>query len=99
MSIYRTASFHVRSDGLERCKEGIRRFVAEIKAGEPGTSLYVSLQDQVNPTHFVHFYAFDDEAAEAAHGASDITKRFSQFLTPELAGPVSFGDYGVIAET
>ena len=99
MSIYKTASFHVRHESLERCKEGILRFVAEIREGEPGTSLYVSLQDRNNPTHFIHFYAFDDEAAEAFHGASDITKRFSLFLTPELAGPVSFGDYRVVAET
>jgi quinol monooxygenase YgiN len=99
MSIYRTASFHVRSESLETCKEGIRNFVAEIKEGEPGTRMYVSLQDQINPNHFMHFFVFEDEAAEAAHNKSDITRRFSQFLMPELAGPVAFGDYGVIAET
>ncbi len=99
MSIYRTASFQVRTESMERCKERIRQYVADIKQHEPGTRVYVSLQDHVNPMHFVHFYAFDDEAAEAAHGASEITKKFSQFLGPELAGPVSFGDYGVIAET
>ena len=99
MSIYRTASFNVRSESLEACKEGIKKFVEEIRQGEPGTKLYVSLQDQVNPHRFMHVYVFKDEAAEAEHGKSDISKRFSAFLMPQLTGPVSFGDYEVVAET
>jgi quinol monooxygenase YgiN len=99
MAIYRTASFHVRPENLEACKERIRQYVAEIKAHEPGTRMYVSLQDQVTPNRFLHIYVFDDEAAEIAHGRSAVTKQFSQFLSPELAGPVSFGDFDVVAET
>jgi quinol monooxygenase YgiN len=98
MSIYRTASFQVRRESLEQCKEGIRQYVAEIRDAEPGMTVYVSLQDQINPTHFVHFYAFADEKAEALHAASEVTKRFAAFLGPELSGPVAFGDFQVIAE-
>jgi quinol monooxygenase YgiN len=99
MAIYRTASFLVRSESIDRCKDRIQSFVAEIKATEPGTRLYVSLQDQVNHNRFFHFYVFDDEDAEAAHSEAAITKRFSEFLLPELAGPVSFGDYVLVADT
>jgi quinol monooxygenase YgiN len=99
MSIYRIASFHVRAESLERCKHRIEEFVQEMKVGEPGTRMYVSLQDQINPNHFMHVYAFADEAAESAHNSSDISRRFSEFLMPELVGPVSFGDFAVVAET
>ena len=99
MPIYKTASFLVRAGSLDRCTEAVRQFVAEMQQTEPGTQLYVSLQDQLNPHRFTHFFIFEDERAEAIHREAPATKRFTELLYPELIGEVKFGDYILVATT
>lgn len=99
MAIYRTATFMVRPESIDKCKEEIQRYVSQISGHEPGTRLYFSLQDDVNPSRFFHFYVFENEAAEKSHNSAAITKALSAALGPELNGPVSFGDYSLIAES
>ena len=99
MPIYKTASFLVRAGSLDRCTEAVREFVAEMQRTEPGTRLYISLQDQVNPHRFLHVYMFEDERAETIHREAEATKRFTELLHPELIGEVKFGDYILVATT
>ena len=99
MPIYKTASFLVRAGSLDRCTEAVRQFVAEIQRTEPGTQLYVSLQDQINPHRFLHVFIFEDERAETIHREAPATRRFTELLYPELIGEVKFGDYSLVATT
>ena len=99
MPIYKTASFLVRAGRLDRCTEAVRQFVSEIQRTEPGTQLYLSLQDQVNPHRFMHVFVFEDERAETIHREAEATKRFTELLYPELIGEVKFGDYTLVATT
>ena len=99
MPIYKTASFLVRAGSLDRCTEAVRQFVSEIQRTEPGTQLYLSLQDQVNPHRFMHVFVFEDERAETIHREAEATKRFTELLYPELIGEVKFGDYTLVATT
>lgn len=99
MPIYKTASFLVRAGSLDRCTEAVRQFVSEIQRTEPGTQLYLSLQDQVNPHRFMHVFVFEDERAETIHREAEATKRFTELLFPELIGEVKFGDYTLVATT
>ena len=99
MAIYKTANFLVRAGSLERCTEAVREFVAEMKRTEPGTQLYISMQDQLNPHRFLHVFVFEDEQAEAFHRDAPATKRFTETLYPELIGDVKFGDYHLVATT
>ena len=99
MPIYKTAQFLVRAGSIDRCTEAVRQFVAEMQRTEPGTTLYLSMQDQVNPHRFLHVFVFADERAEAAHRDALATKRFTELLFPELIGEVKFGDYTLVATT
>ncbi len=99
MPIYKTASYLVRAGSIDRCTDAIRQFVAEMQRSEPGTSLYLSMQDQVNPHRFLHVFIFEDERAEAAHRGAAATSRFTELLQPELIGEVKFGDYTLVATT
>ena len=55
-------------------------------------------QQKEDPTRFVHFFIFEDEAAHAAHGESAAVKRFESVYSPELVGgDVVFTDYNLVA--
>jgi quinol monooxygenase YgiN len=46
----------------------------------------------------VHFFIFENEAAQKAHSQSDAVKRFEQAYRPELdGGDVVFTDYHLVA--
>lgn len=59
---------------------------------------YAAWQQKDDPTRFVHFFIFADEAAHAIHGRSEAVKRFESVYAPELVGgPVVFTDYDLVA--
>jgi quinol monooxygenase YgiN len=94
MPIFTIAEYRVRKSGVDRVKRAIEAFLPYIRAQEPGTRLYAAWQQQDDPTRFVHFFIFADEAAHEAHGNSDAVKKFEAAYAPELdGGPVVFTDY------
>lgn len=97
MPIFTTATFRVRPDSLEKCERAAARFVERIRLEEPGTRVYLSLQDNAERTRFLHVMIFDDEQAEEAHRHSPATTEFTTLLYPELLGGVDFHDYRLIA--
>ena len=100
MSIHMTAHFRVKPESLERCTEAINTFIAYIQANEPGTQLYTSLQATEDSTEFLHYFIFDDAAAEEKHRTSAAVKHFTDVLYPELVSDgVEFRGYTVLAST
>jgi quinol monooxygenase YgiN len=98
MPIQTIARYRVKPDGIDRVKRAIAEFVPYVRANEPGTKLYLAWQSQDDPTCFVHFFIFADEAAHAAHASSAAVKKFEAAYRPELAGgDVVFTDYEAIA--
>jgi quinol monooxygenase YgiN len=98
MPIQTIAHYRVKPSGIEKVKQAIAEFVPYVKAHEPGTKLYLAWQSQDDPTRFVHFFIFEDEAAHAAHASSPAVKKFEAAYRPELAeGDVVFTDYEAIA--
>ncbi|SRR6266498_3058969 len=99
MPIYMTAEFEVQREALEVCQQTIREFVDYIRANEPDTILYTSLQEKDNPTCFVHYFIFRDEKAREIHSNSDAVNRFTSVLYPNLVAPVEFTEYMAFAST
>jgi quinol monooxygenase YgiN len=99
MNIHQTARFQVKADQLEECKAAIIEFVAYVHANEPGTLLYTSLQQQDDPTQFVHYFIFQDEASREIHSSSEAVQRFTDILYPRLVTPVEFTEYSLFAST
>jgi quinol monooxygenase YgiN len=98
MAIYTIADYRVRASGVDKVKRAIEEFVSYVRANEPGTRMYLAWQQQDDPTHFVHFFIFDNEAAHSAHSKSQAVKRFEAAYRPELsAGDVVFTDYNLVA--
>jgi len=98
MAIYTIAQYQVNAQAVDKVRRAIEEFVRYVKANEPGTRLYTAWQQKDDPTRFVHFFIFADEAAHAIHGGSEAVKRFESVYSPELVGgDVGFIDYNLVA--
>jgi quinol monooxygenase YgiN len=98
MPIYTIAQYQIRTAGVEKVKRAIEEFVRYVQANEPATRMYAAWQQKDDPTHFVHFFIFDDEAAHTVHSRSEAVKRFEAAYRPELiGGDVVFTDYQLVA--
>jgi quinol monooxygenase YgiN len=98
MPIHMTARFEVQKEALEVCQGAIQKFVEYVRANEPDTLLYTSLQEKENPTRFLHFI-FHDEKAREIHSSSEAVNRFTNILYPNLVVPVEFTAYTAFAST
>jgi quinol monooxygenase YgiN len=99
MPVFMTARFIVRPEAREKCEQAIREFIDYIKANEPGTLRYTSLQQADDPTSYMHFFIFQDEAARDKHANSEGVSRFTSVLYPQTLAPVEFTEYKMVAST
>ena len=98
MPIYQTGAYRVKPAAVEKVQQAIKEFVSYVQANEPGTKMYLAWQQKSDPTQFVHLFIFEDAAAQARHGESEVVKRFESVYSPELVdGDVVFTDYEMIA--
>ena len=98
MPIQTIAEYRVRPDGVEKVKRAIEEFVPYVTANETDTRMYLAWQKQDDPTSFVHFFIFENEAAHKAHGQSAAVKQFEAAYGPELSSDgVTFTTYNEIA--
>ena len=96
--VYQTALYQVKAPPVDKVKGAIKEFVRYVTESEPGTKLCTWWQEKNDPTRFVHFFIFEDEAAHSAHGQSIAIRSFEAVYSPELVGgPVIFIDYLEIA--
>ena len=99
MTIYQTARFQVKKEALAECEAAIRKFVEFVRANEPKTLLYASLQEREDSTRFLHYFIFEDEAARDRHANSIATTHFTSVLYPNLVTPVEFTEYTEFGST
>jgi quinol monooxygenase YgiN len=97
MAIFQIAEYEVKSDAVDKVKHAIQEFIHYVETSEPGTLLYSAWQKQNHPTQFTHFFAFENDAAKAAHGRSQAVREFEAVYRAELVGSVVFTDCAQIA--
>src|SRR5258708_37484184 len=98
MSVFTIATYQVRASGVEKVKRAIGEFVPYVRANEPGTKVYAAWQEKADPTKFVHFFIFENEAANRLHGQSQAVKQVEAAYRPEfVAGEGVFTQYRQVA--
>lgn len=99
MTIYMTAQWQCRPGAESEVEEALRQFVASIRENEPATRVYTALQVADDPTRFMTYFIFEDEAAQSFHRSTDWVKRFTDIIYPENVEPIVFTEYRLIAST
>src|SRR5215211_5866825 len=96
MTIYRTAHYRVQAEALARC-EAAQHIIVEATQAEPGTLLYLVLQDTQDPTRFVHFSVYSDDAALAAHIAGEpMGTQIREVIQPAIVEATEFTHYTLV---
>ena len=92
---YTMARYTVQPERVREIKQAIAEFIAEVRTHEPRT-LYVILQE--NGQHsFLHWMAFENEAAERRHSQARYNDRFAKKLLQCGVGKATFTDFKFLA--
>jgi len=92
---YRIARFKVRASQVAAAEKDVIEFVGKV-ADEPGTLRYESFRE-ADGVSFIHFMAFADDSAEAAHKNTDHVKKFVAALHPRCEVQPTFTDLKMIS--
>jgi quinol monooxygenase YgiN len=65
---------------------GMQKMIAHVKANEPATLTYVLHRSAADPTKFLVYETYADQAAFAAHGASEAMQEFFRLAGSILDG-------------
>lgn len=94
--IIKTAEFEALKGKREKIIEAIEIFTRAVHVSEPGSRLYVSLQDKVNPDKFLHVMAFENEGAQLIHQNAGYTREFVQMINLNCKKDPVFKTYDYI---
>ena len=78
--IIKTIEFEIKPPKLRGIIVAIEHFTRAVHVSEPGSRLYVSIQDKQNKNKFFHIMAFENEGAEMKHMAAGYTQEFNKLL-------------------
>ena len=78
-------------------RQEAEKMIAHVKANEPGTLVYVLHQSTKDPTEFMFFETYSDQAAFSAHGASESMRHFFGAVGTLVAGRPEVKMYDEIA--
>jgi len=76
---------------------GMQKMIAHVEANEPGTLTYVLHRATADQTKFLVYEVYTDQAAFAAHGASEPMREFFQLAAGILDGRPDIAMYEEIA--
>jgi quinol monooxygenase YgiN len=70
------AKLKVRPGSEATFEQQAQKMIAHVKANEPGTLIYTLNRSTSDPTTFVFYEIYTDQAAFAAHGGSEPMQQF-----------------------
>jgi quinol monooxygenase YgiN len=80
------ATLKVKAGQEETLVAGMKKMIEHVRAHEPGTKTYLLHRSAADSTKFLVYEVYADQAAFAAHGASEPMKEFFK-----LAGGIMDG--------
>ena len=80
------ATLKVKAGQEEALIEGVLKMITYVKANEPGTVTYLLHRSSADPTKFLVYEVYTDQAAFATHGASEPMKEFFRLAGGILDG-------------
>jgi len=80
------ATLKVKPGQEDALVAGMQKMIAHVKANEPGTLTYLLYRSTADPTKFVVYEVYTDQAAFAAHGASEPMQEFFRLAGGILDG-------------
>jgi len=85
------ARLKVKPGGEAEFQEAAQDIMAHVKENEPGTHAYILHRATVDPTQFVFYETYTDQAALAAHGGSAAMQAFVARIGALLDGQPEIG--------
>jgi|SRR4029077_19527188 quinol monooxygenase YgiN len=80
------ATLKVKAGQEETLVAGMKKMIEHVRAHEPGTRTYLLHRSAADPTTFLVYEVYADQAAFAAHGASEPMKEFFKLAGGILDG-------------
>jgi quinol monooxygenase YgiN len=80
------ATLKVKAGQEETLVAGMKKMIEHVRAHEPGTKTYLLHRSAADPTTFLVYEVYADQAAFAAHGASEPMKEFFKLAGGILDG-------------
>ena len=97
MPIFRTLRYKLKPESVEKCRQLLQEYMTLQRQNEPGTLFYFVMQEKDDPTIFMHFGVYEDEAAAEAHGNNAYVKHYADSVFAEAPEPGVLVDYDLIA--
>jgi quinol monooxygenase YgiN len=94
--ITKIVEFEVKPNKRKKVIEAIEHFTRAVHVSEPGSRLYVSLQDKKNINKFIHIMAFENEGAEMKHKTAGYTQDFVEKINKTCEKEPIYLDYTYI---
>jgi quinol monooxygenase YgiN len=91
------ATLNVQAGKEDALVAGMQKMIAHVQANEPGTLTYTLHRSAADPTTFVVYEVYADQAAFATHGASEPMQEFFKLAGGIMAGPPSILMYETVA--
>jgi quinol monooxygenase YgiN len=87
------ASLKVQDEGRVAFEAAADDMIAYVNANEPGTITYVCHRSKSDPTEYVFYEVYENQAALDAHGTSPQMQKFFGAVGGLLAGQPSIKTY------
>lgn len=80
------AKLKVKPGSEAAFEEAAKEMIATVRSAEPGTLTYVLHKSEKDPTEFIYYEVYQDQAAFDSHGKTDHMKAFGGKIGALLAG-------------
>ena len=92
------AKLKVKADQAAAFEEEVGKMIAHVQANEPGTRSYICHRSTADPSVYLFYEVYQDQAAFAVHGGSAAMQAFFAAMRGLLDGRPELEMYEAIAE-